>query len=107
MGNITRSNLNTAQACFTFDDCDFVSQNGVPMSLTNILSLVNMARTGSYDARYALAQLPVNIPRMATMNFGKGGDPGWFFDQNKVDVLARMARGDLKWLQASFAFTNS
>ena len=110
VGSLTRAHQNVLQGCFCYDDCSLTSQNRIPMTTMHVLSLVNLQRTGSYESRYALAQLPPGIPRMATMNAGgvnpvtHAVDYGKYFDDHGISVLARMARKDEEWMQAGFRF---
>ncbi|CAE8698190.1 unnamed protein product [Polarella glacialis] len=99
VGMMTLTGQVGSMSSFIFTDFVMKSQNDQIMNAESVKALIDPWETGSYPARYHVAQLPLQRARMFAVNAGLNEDKtidfgSWFDNQMYCEPLAALARGD-------------
>ena len=104
-GLLTRSGEINVCSSFIFTDFEMRSLRDDSLDEESVKALLDTSEPGGYPARYHVATLPKNKPRMFAVNAGISEgtvDYGWWFAQQPhCYPLALLARGDEEGLRES------
>lgn len=97
IGELTRSGLISQVGAFVFSDFSWTSLMNTRLLDEDIMAILDVAEPASFKCRYHVGIMEKNVPRFFCINAGKaaggGMDHGAGFDEEGLDVLGALARG--------------
>jgi hypothetical protein len=98
VGELTRSGLVKQVGAFVFTDFSWVSLMNTRLIDEDIMAILDVAEPASFKCRYHVGILEKGVPRFFCVNAGKDKDNkmdhGAWFDDDGLEVLGAMARGN-------------
>jgi hypothetical protein len=98
LGTLSKSGHVLQAAAIAITDFTPVSQNGVPLDSEGLKSLCDVQEGGSFPARYSVAVLPAETPRMFALN--ADANSNWF-DKNGMPELGALMKRDAETLRTA------